>query len=97
MYIEELDTPAAIRVDDPIDEPLPGDDPMDFLIEDLRNEFKRGLVHQAAQRVAARRKRLMAVTIVIAPVGMIFAAALIGRAAIHLRVETSRQAAPDGR
>jgi hypothetical protein len=70
---------------------LPAPDPMDLLIEDLRGEFRRGLDRQVAEKEAAKRKRLVALTVLIAPVGLILTAAMVGRAAAHHRVEANRQ------
>jgi hypothetical protein len=70
---------------------MPGaPDSMRFLIDDLRDEFKRQLVIQAHEREVAKRKRLVALTLVMAPVGLIAAAALIGRTSTHPRVEAKR-------
>jgi hypothetical protein len=94
LYIDELETPLVTSEDGWIDEPLPGSgpiDPMDSLIEDLRGEFKRQLVRQTQERETAKHKRLVALTLVIAPMGLMMAAALIGRAAAHQRVEANRE------
>lgn len=67
----------------------PPEDPMDALIEELREEFKRGLVRQAAQKEAVRHKRRVVLTCLLGPGLILAAAALIGKA-IHSRVEAPR-------
>lgn len=103
MYIDERDTfvsngeDAFFRKDMLSDDALLSSDPMDSLIEDLRGEFKRQLIRQTQEREAARRKRLVALTCVIAPVGLMMAAAVIGRAAANPKSEAGRQETHYGR
>jgi hypothetical protein len=97
VYIDELETPLSTMEDGLFDEPLPISDPMDSLIEDLRGEFKRQLVRQTQERKTAKRNQLVALTLVMAPMGLIMAAALIGRAAAHPRVEANREETRYGR
>ena len=103
MYIDERDTfvsngeDAFFRKDVLSDDALLSSDPMDSLIEDLRGEFKRQLIRQTQEREAARRKRLVALTCVIAPVGLMMAAAVIGRAAANPKSESGRQETHYGR
>lgn len=60
-------------------------DPMDALIAELRDEFQRDLARQTQMKATRKRRRLVALTLLSAPVGMLFGAALIGRAATHTR------------
>jgi hypothetical protein len=74
---------------------VPGGDPLDTLVEELRKEFTRGLARQAAQKEAMRRKRRLALTCLIGP-GLLVAAALFDKA-MHPRLETPRHEAHYGR
>ena len=73
----------------------PGGDPLDTLLEELREEFTRGLARQAAQKEAMRRKRRLALTCLVGP-GLLVAAALFGKA-MYPRMETAHHEAHYGR
>jgi hypothetical protein len=103
MYIADLETRTFRMQEDrgtdedltnsmglawPMNEQIPAGDPVDTLVEELREEFKRGLVRQAAQKEAMRRKRRVALTCLIGP-GLLVAAALFGKA-MYPRIETAR-------
>ena len=57
----------------------PPKDPIDELIETLREEFKRGFVREQARKEAAKRKRLTILLLALAVLaGILIAAALVG-------------------
>jgi hypothetical protein len=103
MYIAELET-RTFRMQEnrrteedqtdpmglawPMNEQASADDPMDTLVEELREEFKRGLVRQAVQKETMRRNRRVALTCLVAP-GLLIAAAMFGKV-MHSRIETAR-------
>ena len=60
-------------------------DPMDALIATMREEFQRGLVRQAAQLKAARRRRILASIFTLLALAGIGGAAALLRGAIHLQ------------
>jgi hypothetical protein len=74
---------------------VPAKDPLDTIIEELREEFKRGFARQAAQKEAMRRKRRVVVTCLLGPGLIVAAAALIGRA-IQTHVEPAHHQAHYG-
>jgi hypothetical protein len=66
------------RKTDQIGERTPVEDPMEKLIETLREEFKRGLAHQQARKKATRRKRLIIlISTLVVLAGIILTATLV--------------------
>ena len=61
-----------------IDQQTPVEDPIDALMEELRGEFKRGLIRRAAQKEAARRKRFKIMVVLLVLAGVLLTAAWIG-------------------
>jgi hypothetical protein len=61
-------------------------DNLDDLVEELRDEYKLELAREAAEKAAARRKRNVVLAVLIAPIGLLIAAALVGKA-IHPRTQ----------
>lgn len=59
---------------------------LDDLVEELRDEYKLGVAREAADQAAARRKRNVAIAVLIAPIGLLIGAALVGKI-IHPRTE----------
>jgi hypothetical protein len=80
-------TPTGAETADSTDftNPINLIDPMDALIAELRDEFQRDMARQAQLKEALKRRRLVALTMLAAPIGMLFGAALIGKAATHTR------------
>jgi hypothetical protein len=68
-----------------IDHQAPVEDPIDELIENLRDQFKRGHIHRAAQKKAVKYKRTRILIALIALVGIVGAAALVEIAIHRLR------------
>jgi hypothetical protein len=110
MYVAELETrPFGMQADrsteeaqtDPMglasqmNEQASAADPMDTLVEELREEFKRGLVRQAVQKETMRRNRRVALTCLVAP-GLLIAAAMCGKV-MHSRIEAARHETRYGR
>jgi len=77
MHGIEPETRSPNTEKDRLGRQTPGEDPMDKLIAELREQFKLGLTSRAAQKKTARRKRKI-VTFVVVLAGAIFAIVLFG-------------------
>jgi len=73
----------------------PAEDPLDAIVEKLREDFKRGLARQAAQHETMRRRRRVVLTCLLGP-GLILAAATVIGRAIHSHEQPAQHGAHYG-
>ena len=83
MHGTEPETSSPNTEKDLLDGLVPGKDPLDELIEELREQFKRGYLARAAQKEAARRRRIKITLAVLILLAGAIVAAILARVSIH--------------